>query len=292
MENPFVVYSVIQKMDLGLIDIFDKDFKKIKSLTKEELKDMPSGQFLVFNGDIRQKIIDIASEKGYKTIIGKTLGNIDYFPENIEFYSFKKIEDLIKEKIIKIEVAGYDDPLTKKAQQMVNKIKKDFGKLVSISFTDLNKNNEYFEKYDIKSVPAIIIDEELKFSGIPDENKIRSYIENKITGIKMTPKKKIEKTTEAEGWWCPYCEIWNEIERTTCIKCGRKRPKKGAVGDDEVIEKLFSERNDLIDYIKTIESEEGDSDVMKRLKKKKLEEIREIEKRLRSLGENVESYRV
>lgn len=290
MENPFVVYNVIKKMDLESIDIFDEDFKKIKSLTKAELKDIPPGHFLVFNGNIRQEMIDIASKKGYITIIGKILGQIDYFPENIEFYSFKKIEGLIKEKTIKIEVAGFDDPLTKKAQEMTNKIKKDFGKLVSVSFIDLNKNNEYFEKYDIKGVPAIMIDGELKFSGVPDENKIRSDIEKKIKGIKVTSKKKSEKITEEKGWWCPYCNIWNEMERSTCIKCTRKRPKTGTLGEEEV-EKLFSERNDLIDYIKTIESEEEESDVMNRLRKKKLEEIREIEKRLRSLGENVESYR-
>ncbi|OQX56644.1 MAG: hypothetical protein B5M53_00450 [Candidatus Cloacimonas sp. 4484_209] len=290
MENPFVVYNVIQKMDPESIEIFDKDFKKIKSLTKAELKDIPYGHFLVFNGNIRQEMIDIASKKEYRTLIGKTLGFIDYFPENIEFYSFKKIEGLIKKKTIKIEVAGFDDPLTKKAREMTNKIKKDFGKLVSVRFIDLNKNNEYFEKYDISGVPAIIIDGELKFSGIPDENKIRSDIENKITGIKVIPKKKIEKTTEGEGWWCPYCNIWNEIERSICIKCARRRPKTGTLGEEEV-EKLFSERNDLIDYIKTIESEEEESDVMNRLRKKKLEEIKEIEKRLRSLGENVESYR-
>ena len=336
MENPFLIYSKIQeiqKMKQGTIGIADRNLEKIKIANKNEIENIDSDYFLFVNDRIKQKLLDMASTKKYKVIIGRELSNIEHFPASIEFFSFGKIENLVEEKKIKIEVVGFDDPLTNKSQQIVNKIKEEFGKLVSVSFIDLKQKNDYIEKYDIKGTPAIIIDGKLKFSGVPEEEKIRSDIKNRIKGMQVVPMQKTKKPQNEEGWKCPHCGAWNELEREICAKCKKKKPKNikaplplqsisppdrwwcprcntwnksgerctgcnRSVSEitDEEKDELYDKRQMFIVQLEGINSQGADidtpSEVMDRLKSKKIENIRDIEEKLRSIGENIKSYRL
>ena len=99
LEIPEKIFDDIKNLE-GTLEsiIYNKKWEKIKQVPVRELVDILSNlnkdtvKYLVFDGIVTQRILDIATSKSIELIIGARIGNIVKQPENIRIYSFEEIK--------------------------------------------------------------------------------------------------------------------------------------------------------------------------------------------------------
>lgn len=103
VELPEKVLNLIKELN-GTLEavLLNADFEPIERLPvsqlAERLQSVDGGiEVVVFDGIITQRIVDIASEKGIKTIIGSRISEAVKPSLNVQLYTFNEVSDVSKE---------------------------------------------------------------------------------------------------------------------------------------------------------------------------------------------------
>ena len=77
----------------------------------------------------------------------------------------------------KIEILSMGECLhCSKCKELIKRIKKKFPSL-KVKEVDIAKSPDVLHKYNLMSIPAVVIDGKLKFLGIPSEGELKKIME-------------------------------------------------------------------------------------------------------------------